>query len=53
MYSRRSTSFILRAMAVAWRMSPIAPVFTSPQNISSAIRPAKQTFMKATHHFLE
>ena len=41
------SQIILRARLVAWRISPAAPVFTSPVNISSAIRPPKQTFMKA------
>ena len=44
---------IWRAMPVAWRMSPQAPVLMSPMNISSAMRPPKLIFMNAMHHFLE
>ena len=34
-------------------LSPMTPLFTSPVNISSAIRPPKVILMKARHHRLE
>ena len=44
---------IFRAIAVACRMSLLTPLFMSPVNISSAMRPPNVILMNAVHHLRE